>query len=163
MQPRLMIKGLNLLSQGQKPEKKNLDFPQQKKKKLLTVVLALECETGMLLSYCKGGLITENNVFVFSSAVLVTQCYVRTLAAAHAKGSRYLRLQGAVHFRYSRIVLERSQNVEQIKNWTGISPDTPWWCAGVRGDWEWCRTTRHGAFWFHSTALVLKVFVWSLK
>lgn len=31
----------------------------------------------MLLSYYKGGLITENNVFVFSSAVLVTQCYVR--------------------------------------------------------------------------------------
>lgn len=56
MQPRLMIKGLNLLSQGQKPEKKNLDFPQKKKKKkLLTAVLALECETGMLLSYCKRG------------------------------------------------------------------------------------------------------------
>lgn len=106
MQPRLMIKGLNLLSQGQKPGKKNLDFPQKKrKKKLLTAVLALECETGMLLSYCKGGLITENNVFVFSSAVLVTQCYVRAPAAAHTKGSRYLRLQGAVHFRYSRIVL----------------------------------------------------------
>lgn len=78
-----MIKGLNLLPQGQNSEpeeKKNLDFPQKEKKKqkkLLTALLALECETGMLLSYYKGGLITENNVFVFSSAVLVTQCYVR--------------------------------------------------------------------------------------
>lgn len=58
-------------------------------------MLALECETGMLLSYYKGGLITENNVFVFSSAVLVTQCYVRAnlqlLSPAHMKGIRYLR------------------------------------------------------------------------
>lgn len=74
-----MIKGLSLHLQGQNSEpEKNVDFLQKKKrKKLLTAVLALECETGMLLSYYKGGLITENNVFVFSSAVLVTQCYVR--------------------------------------------------------------------------------------
>lgn len=30
----------------------------------------------MLFSYYKGGLITENNVFVFSSSALVTQCCV---------------------------------------------------------------------------------------
>lgn len=89
-----MIKGLNFLPQGHNSEpekkKKNLDFPQKgkkKQKKLLTALLALECETGMLLSYYKGGLITENNVFVFSSVVLVTQCYVRAnlLQLLHTK------------------------------------------------------------------------------
>lgn len=80
MQPRLMIKRLNLLPQGQNNEpigKQISTFPKRRKKtKPLTAVLALECETGMLLSYYKGGLISENNVFVFSSAVVVTQCYV---------------------------------------------------------------------------------------
>lgn len=52
-------------------------FPFQEKKTLHTAAVAQECETGMLLSYYKGGLITENNVFVFSSPALVTQCRAR--------------------------------------------------------------------------------------
>lgn len=98
-------------------------------------MLALECETGMLLSYYKGGLITENNVFVFSSAVLVTQCYVRATLqllnpCTHAR-HQVPAMDGVVH-RYSRVVLERGQNVEEKINWSGASPvQSARWC-----DWR---------------------------
>lgn len=98
---------------------------RKEKKNLPTAVLALECETGMLLSYYKGGLITENNVFVFSSAVLVTQCYVRANLqlpnpCTHAR-HRLPATDSVVH-RYSRVALEPSQNVGERRNWSGVSP-----------------------------------------
>lgn len=104
---------------------------KERKKKLLTAVLALECETGMLLSYYKGGLITENNVFVFSSAVLVTQCYVQLLnPCTHAR--HQLPATDSVVHRYSRVVLERRQNVGERRNWSGVSPvQSARWC-----DWR---------------------------
>lgn len=42
----------------------------------------------MLLSYYKGGLITENNVFVFSSPALVTQCCVCKPPATFQPGTQ---------------------------------------------------------------------------
>ncbi|MEQ2302509.1 hypothetical protein AMECASPLE_007502, partial [Ameca splendens] len=66
------------------------------KKTFHTAAVAQECETGMLLSYYKGGLITENNVFVFSSPALVTQCRVckpqQLFNSAHKKAIKYLQL-----------------------------------------------------------------------
>lgn len=81
----------------------------------------------MLLSYYKGGLITENNVFVFSSTDLVTQCCVRkppaTFQPRHTrKPSSTCNWQNRVHFRYSRIALERSQMWDRGKRWSGASP-----------------------------------------
>lgn len=79
----------------------------------------------MLLSYYKGGLITENNVFVFSSAVLVTQCYVRTnlqlLNPCTHERHQVPATVCLVH-RDSRVALERGQNVEESINWSGVSP-----------------------------------------
>lgn len=91
-------------------------FLKRKKKKLHTAAVALECEAGMLLSYYKGGLITENNVFVFSSTALVTQCCVcKPPATFHSLHKRNpssrptCNWQNGLHLRYSRIVLERGQ------------------------------------------------------
>lgn len=113
------------------------------KKKLLTAVLALECETGMLLSYYKGGLITENNVFVFSSAVLVTQCCVRAnlqlLNRCTHAGHQVPATDSVVH-RYSRVALERGQSVEEKIRWSGVSPvQSARWC-----DWR-CMNIPHSA------------------
>lgn len=71
----------------------------------------------MLLSYYKGGLITENNVFVFSSPALVTQCCVRkppaTFQPLHTrKPSSTCNWQNRVQFRYSWTGLDRSQKGE---------------------------------------------------
>lgn len=77
---------------------------------------------------------------------MCAQTSCNSSAAAHTEGTRYLRLQGAVHVRYYRIALERSQNVEQIKNWTGISPVPPE-CAlvflGIGNGAELPATVRH--------------------
>ena len=49
-------------------------YKRKKKKNTFAAAVPEECEPGMLLSYHKGRTITENNVFVFSSGALVTQC-----------------------------------------------------------------------------------------
>lgn len=128
-------------------QKKMSTFLKRKeKKKLLTAVLALECQAGMLLSYYKGGLITENNVFVFSSAVLVTQCNVRAnlqlLNPCTHERHQVPATDCAVH-RDSRRVLEHGQNVEERMKWSGGSPVRSARC--VTGTQEQCMNVPHGA------------------
>lgn len=83
----------------------------------------------MLLSYYKGGLITENNVFVFSLAVLVTQCYVHAnlqLLKPCTHERHQLPATDSVMHRYSRVW---NGNVEERRNWSGVSPvQSVCWC-----------------------------------
>lgn len=100
-------------------------FPLKEKKTLHTAAVAQECETGMLLSYYKGGLITENNVFVFSSRALVTQCHVRKpqqlFNPAHKKAIKYLQLTES---RAIQVVPDSAAAwpKELGKSWSGASP-----------------------------------------
>lgn len=97
----------------------------KEKKTLHTAAVAQECEAGMLLSYYKGGLITENNVFVFSSPALVTQCRGRKpqqlFNPAHKKAIKYLQLTES---RAILVLLDSAgaKPKELRKSWSGASP-----------------------------------------
>lgn len=88
-------------------------------------MVAQECETGMLLSYYKGGSITENNVFVFSSPALVTQCRVRKpqqlFNLAQKKAIKYLQLTES---RAIQVLMDSAgaQPKDLRKSWNGALP-----------------------------------------
>lgn len=101
-------------------------------------MLALECETGMLLSYYKGGLITENNVFVFSSAVLVTQCYVRANLQLLKPAHMTVSCTGIPGWRWSAAkVWKRGE--------TGAESHLFRVHVGATGDEEWCMNSPRSA------------------
>lgn len=110
-------------------------------------MLALECETGMLLSYYKGGLNTENNVFVFSSAVLVTQCYVRVNLLQLFSCCTHERYQVPAADSVSCTTVAPGSRWSAAKMWNRSKLDWSLTCSRARvfGDEEWCRTIPHCA------------------
>lgn len=109
---------------------------------LRTAAVVSECETGMLLSYYKGGLITANNVFVFSFPALVTQCRVLKTPCnfstpAHKKAIKYLQLIESRAIQVLQDCTGARPNGEGSKSWSGASPASNTDdCRSVEGMWR---------------------------